>query len=153
MRGAIILGIAAVISMLSSIGWAGAKPLPAKPTPTCSAIAFRALPPGSGDGEQTAGLYKSRLARLELRATVQNGAPENYYLVANGNRLTSAKSDLPAIADSCAAAKKLPKPDTASASCNGDHFSLVIAHAGNERYALLYGGEGTTWKYCGAGTF
>ena len=105
------------------------------------------------DGEQTAGLYKSRLARLEFRATVQNGAPANYYLVANGSRLTSAKNDLPTVADSCAAAKKMPKPDTASASCNGDRFSLIIAHAGNERYALLYGGEGAAWKYCGAGIF
>jgi hypothetical protein len=153
MRGAIVLGIATVVSMSTSIGWAGAKPPPAKPAPACSAIAFRALSPGISDGEQTAGLYKSRLARLELRATVQNGAPANYYLVANGNRLTGAKNDLPTVADSCAAAKRMPKPDTASASCNGDRFSLIIAHAGNERYALLYGGEGTTWKYCGAGIF
>jgi hypothetical protein len=153
MRGAIVLGIVAAVSMSTNIDRAGAKQAPTKPAPTCSAIAFRALLPGGGDGEQTAGQYKSRLARLELRATVQNGAPANYYLVANGNRLNSAKSDLPTAADSCALAKKMPKPDTASTSCNGDRFSLVIAHAGNERYALLYGGEGATWKYCGAGTF
>jgi hypothetical protein len=146
MRGAIVLSIATLVSMSTGIGWAGAKPAPAKPAPTCSAIAFRALSSGSSDGEQTAGLYKSRLARLELRATVQNGAPANYYLVANGNRLTSAKNDLPTVADSCAAAKRMRKPDAVSASCNGDRFSLIIAHAGNERYALLYGGEGTTWK-------
>jgi len=64
-------------------------------------------------------LYKSRLARLELRATVHNGAPSNYYLIANGNRLAAAKTDLPAAAESCATAKKMPKPQTASASCTG----------------------------------
>ena len=153
MRSAIVLGIAAFVSTPVGIGWAGAKPPSAKPAPACSAIAFRALPTANGDGEQIAGLYKSRLARLELRATVQNGAPANYYLVANGSRLNSATSGLPTTAGNCAAAKKMPKPDTASSSCNGDRFSLIIAHAGNERYALLYGGEGTTWKYCGAGTF
>jgi hypothetical protein len=84
------LGIAAFVAMSTGIGWAGATPPSAKPAPACSAIAFRALPMGNGDGEQIAGLYKSRLARLELRATVQNGAPANYYLVANGNRLNSA---------------------------------------------------------------
>ena len=153
MRRAIIVGLATVISMATSTGWAGGKPPPAKQAPVCSALAFRALPAGSGEGEQTAGLYKSRLARFELRATVQNGAPANYYLVANGSRLSVAKGSLPAAADSCAVAKKMPKPDMVAASCNGERFSLVIAHAGNERYALLYGGEGATWKYCGAGTF
>lgn len=155
MRIAIILGIASVILLADSAGWAGSKPPPAKPAPACSAITFRSLPAGAGEGEgeQTAGLYKSRLARLELRATVQNGAPANYYLVANGNRLSSAKGSLPAAADTCAATKKMPKPDIVSASCNGERFSLIIAHTGSERYALLYGIEGTTWKYCGAGTF
>jgi hypothetical protein len=153
MRRAIIVGLATAISMATSTGWAGGKPPPAKQAPVCSALAFRALPAGSGEGEQTAGLYKSRLARFELRATVQNGAPANYYLVANGSRLGAAKGSLPTAADSCAVAKKMPKPDIVVASCNGERFSLVIAHAGNERYALLYSGEGTTWKYCGAGTF
>ena len=62
----------------------------AKEAPACAALVFRPLPAGGTDGEQTAGSYKSRFARLELRATVQNGAAVNYYLVAGGNRITSA---------------------------------------------------------------
>jgi hypothetical protein len=150
MKIAIIFGLAAV--MWGNIGWAaGAKPT--KPAPTCAALAFRALPGSSTDGEQTAGLYKSRLARLELRATVQNGAPGNYYLVANGNKLAAAKTSLPPAAESCATAKKMPKPQAASASCTGERFEVVIAHAGTQRYALLYAAENATWKYCGAGNF
>ena len=88
---AVILGLAVGIS--ANLGWAASSPggKPIKPAPACAAIAFRALPGGGADGEQTAGLYKSRLARLELRATVHNGAPSNYYLVANGNRLAGRK--------------------------------------------------------------
>jgi hypothetical protein len=153
MKIAIILGVAVCIS--ANFGWAASSPggKPTKPAPACSAIAFRALPGGGTDGEQTAGLYKSRLARLELRATVHNGAPSNYYLIANGNRLAAAKTDLPAAAESCATVKKMPKPQTASASCTGERFSLVVAHAGDRRYALLYATENATWRYCGAGNF
>jgi hypothetical protein len=153
MKIAIILGIA--VGMSVNVGLAAGPPggKPTKPAPTCAAIAFRALPAGSADGEQIAGLYKSRLARLELHATVQDGAPANYYLVANGNRLTAANGGLPAVAESCAAAKKMPKPQAASTSCTGERFALVVAHAGDQRYALLYAAENATWKYCGAGNF
>ena len=137
MKIAIILGL--TVGMSANLGWAASPPggKPTKPAPACAAIAFRALPGGAADGEQTAGLYKSRLARLELRATVQNGAPANYYLIANGNRLAAAQSGLPAAAESCATAKKMPKPQAASASCTGGRFDVVVAHAGNQRYALL----------------
>jgi hypothetical protein len=153
MKIAIILGLA--VGMSVNLAWAAAPSggKPTKPAPACAAIAFRSLPGGGADGEQTAGLYKSRLARLELRATVQNGTPADYYLIANGNRLAAAKSGLPAVAESCATAKKMPKPQAASASCTGGRFALVVAHAGNQRYALLYAAENATWKYCSAGNF
>jgi hypothetical protein len=32
-------------------------------------------------------------------------------------------------------------------------FALVVAHAGNQRYALLYAAENVTLKHCGAGNF
>jgi hypothetical protein len=79
MKTAIILGLA--VGMSVNLGWA-ASPTGGKP-PVCAAITFRALPEGGADGEQTAGLYKSRLARLELRATVQNGTPADYYGAGN----------------------------------------------------------------------
>jgi hypothetical protein len=153
MKIAIILGLA--VGMWVNAGWAVGPPgtKSTKPAPACASIAFRALPAGGADGEQTAGLYKSRLARLELRATVQNGAPANYYLVANGNRLATTKTGLPPAAESCATAKKMPAPQAVSASCTGERFALVVAHAGDQRYALLYAAENATWKYCGAGNF
>jgi hypothetical protein len=153
MKIAIILGLA--VGMSANLGWAASLPggKQTKPAPACAAIAFRALPGGGADGEQTAGLYKSRLARLELRTTVQNGTPADYYLIANGNRLAATKSGLPAAAESCATAKKMPKPQAASASYTGGRFALLIAHAGNQRYALLYAAENATWKYCSAGNF
>lgn len=86
-----------------------AKQTGAKPAPACAALVFRPLPAGSADGEQLAGTYKSRFARLELRGTVQNGAPVTYYLMASGNRVVAVPK-LPQAAGDCAAAKKLPRP-------------------------------------------
>ncbi len=157
MRIAIMWGMAAVLALAANGAWATskapAKVKGAKSAPSCAAIAFRSLPGGGNDGEQSAGLYKSRHAKLELHATVQNGAAANYYMIANGSRLAALKAGLPAAAESCATAKKMPKPQAAAAACTGDGFKLLVAHAGSERYALLYGREGGAWKYCGAGSF
>jgi hypothetical protein len=125
----------------------------AKPAPSCAALAFRPLPGGTADGEQTAGTYKSRLAHFELRGTVQNGAPANYYLVANGARIASAAQTVAPAAGDCAVAKKMPRPGVAAASCTGDRFTVVIAHAGNKRFALLYAQNGGAASFCDAGSF
>ncbi|HEX9534502.1 MAG TPA: hypothetical protein VF924_03465, partial [Stellaceae bacterium] len=55
-----------------------------KAAPACSAISFRPLPPGMPDGEQQAGMYKSRHGRLELRAEVKQGNPSDYYVTSAG---------------------------------------------------------------------
>src|SRR4051794_9972354 len=73
---------------------ADAKHAAGKAARACAALVFRPLPGGATEGEQTAGQYRSRLARLELRGTVQNGAPANYYLVANGARVAGAAQSL-----------------------------------------------------------
>jgi hypothetical protein len=125
----------------------------AKPAPSCAALAFRPLPAGTPDGEQTAGMYKSRRARLELHGTVQNGAPANYYLVANGARIAAVAQTLPPAAGDCAVAKKMPRPDAAAASCTGDKFTVVVAHAGDKRFALLYAQNLGAASFCGAGSF
>lgn len=129
-----------------------AKPAAAKPAPSCAALVFRALHAGTADGEQTAGTYSSRLARLELRGSVQNGAPTNYYLMANGSKIGVAASVPPAAGD-CAAAKKMPRPGTVAGSCGGDKFTVVVAHAGDKRFALLYGERDGSWSFCNAGSF
>jgi hypothetical protein len=161
MRIAIAFGTALAVVLAAPAVWgaahptgkhAAAKPAAAKPAPSCAALAFRPLPSGASDGEQTAGMYRSRLARLELRASVQNGAPENYYVIAGGNRLAAAQS-LPDAAGNCAALKKMPKPQSAAAACTGDRFTLVVAHAAEKRYALLYAASAGAWRFCNAGTF
>jgi hypothetical protein len=132
---------------------AAAKPAAPKGPPTCAAIEFRPVPSGLSDGEQTAGLYKSRFGKIELHAAVKQGEPTDYFVVANGKRLTTASAALPEPALACAAAKKLPKPDAATAACTGQRFKLVVAHAGKDRLGLLYALDGASWRFCSAGSF
>jgi len=127
-----------------------------KTAPSCAALAFRPVPAGASDGEQTAGMYRSRFARLELRATLQNGAAANYYIVSGGTRLAAAPA-VPSAVGNCANAKKMPNPQADAASgaesCTGDRFTLVVSHADDKRYALLYAANGGSWKFCSGGTF
>ena len=143
---------AVVFAVSASPGWTAAKPAPGKSAPLCAALAFRPLPGGTSDGEQTAGMYRSRFARLELRASVQNGAPANYYIVAGGTRLPAAQG-LPEAAANCASLKKMPLPQAATDSCTGDRFMMVVAHGDDKRYAMLYAASGSNWRFCNAGTF
>ncbi len=149
-----VLGLSAVAA--TSVSFAAQKPAEKpstmKAAPACAALVFRPLPSGTSDGEQIAGTYKSRFARLELSGTVQNGAPVNYYLATNGKRI-SGGAQVPQAAAGCAATKKMPKPATPQSSCTGERFTAVLAHAGDKRVALLYALNGGTWKFCDAGAF
>jgi hypothetical protein len=149
---ALSIALAVVFAVAASPGWAAAKPAAGKPAPSCAALAFRPVPAGTSDGEQTAGMYRSRFAKLELRASVQNGAPANYYIVAGGTRLPAAQG-LPEAAANCAALKKMPLPQATVDACTGDRFTMVVAHAGDKRYAMLYAANGSNWRFCNAGTF
>jgi hypothetical protein len=149
------ISLAVVFGLATSQGWAAAKPVHAaagKAAPSCAALAFRPLPAGASDGEQSAGTYHSRFARLELRASVQNGAPANYYVMAGGTRLAAAQG-VPTAVGNCASVKKMPAPQAGADSCTGDRFTLVVSHADDKRYALLYAASGGGWKFCSAGTF
>src|SRR5260221_13843117 len=104
-----VLGLSAVAA--PSVSFAGQKPAEKpstmKAAPACAALVFRPLPSGTSDGDQIAATYKSRFARLELSGTVQNGAPENYYLPTNGKRISGGARGRRAAAG-CAATKKMP---------------------------------------------
>jgi hypothetical protein len=152
MRSTIVFGIGLTLGLAAFTAAAATKP-PAKAPPACAAITFRPLPPGMTDGEQQAGMYKSRHARLELRGEVKQGTPVDYYVTAGGKRVAAAQASLPEAATSCAATKKMPKPETPASSCTGQRFTVVVAHAGNQRLALLYGLDGGSWRFCSAGTF
>ena len=153
MRRVLVVGIGLSLSLLAVSAIAATKPPAQKAPPACAAITFRAVPSGMTDGEQQAGMYKSRHARLALHAQVKQGEPVDYFILVGGKRLTAAPSSLPKAAASCAAAKKMPAPGAPASSCTGQRFTVVVAHSGNERLAMLYGFEGTAWHFCTAGTF
>jgi hypothetical protein len=141
---ALALAVAPTAAMAKTAG---------KAPPACAALHFRPLPPGMTDGDHQAGMYRSRLARLEVYGEVKQGNPVDYYVVAGGKRIAGAPADLPEAAVNCAAAKKMPKPEAAASSCTGQRFSVVVAHAGDQRLALLYGEDGGSWRFCSAGAF
>jgi hypothetical protein len=153
MRSTLAVGFGLALSLPAVAAIAASKPPAQKAPPACAAITFRPLPSGMTDGEQQAGMYKSRHARLALHAQVKQGEPIDYFVIAGGKRLAPGPASLPEAATSCAAAKKMPPPGTPASSCTGQHFTVVVAHAGNERLAMLYALDGSTWRFCTAGSF
>ena len=153
MRRTLAVGVGLALSLHAVAAAAANKPPAQKAPPACAAITFRPLPSGMTDGEQQAGMYKSRHARLALHAEVKQGEPVDYFVVAGGKRLAAGPASLPEAAASCAAAKKMPAPGTPASSCAGQRFTVVVAHAGNERLAMLYALDGSAWRFCTAGSF
>ncbi len=153
MKSGIAVGIGVAVGLAAFGADAAGKTPVAKGPPTCAAIAFRPVPSGMADGEQTAGLYKSRFGKIELHAEVKQGEPVDYFVVAGGKRLAAAPATLPEAALGCAAAKKLPAPGAAASPCTGQGFKLVVAHAGKDRLGLLYALDGASWRFCSAGVF
>jgi hypothetical protein len=142
------------LGMMAVGAFAATKHPAAKGPPACGALTFRAVASGESDGDQQAGFYRSRYGTLALHADVKGGQPVDYFVLADGKRLAAAPASLPDWAVSCAVAKKLPKPAGAGASpCTGQRFRVVVAHDGNQRLALLYGSDGSTWHYCSAGGY
>jgi len=153
MRRTLAVGVGLALSLHAVAAAAANKPPAQKAPPACAAITFRPLPSGMTDGEQQAGMYKSRHARLALHAEVKQGEPVDYFVVAGGKRLAAGPASLPEAAASCAAAKKMPTPGTPASSCTGQRFTVVVAHAGSERLAMLYTLDGSAWRFCTAGSF
>lgn len=142
-----LAGAASLVLLFStSNAWSQAKGPPA-----CSAIHFRAIPAGTGDGAQTAGLYRSRfIGLLEVKGNVKNGQVENYFVTINNNQLAPA-GDLPKSVASCATSKHLPPPATPASACTGDRLTVLIDHTTDKRYVLLYAQQGSKWTFCSAG--
>ena len=117
----------------------------------CAAIAFHPVAPGSADGQQEAGYYKSRLGRIEVRATVKGGTATRYYVSLDGAVLASLRAALPPLVAACAKAKGLTPPLHADASCIGDRLVVLIADVDGHHYLLLYARHGHAWHFCSAG--
>ncbi|SRR5579875_1715673 len=118
--------------------------------PDCSAIAFRPILAHTSDGDQDVGLYKSRFGRIEVKASVRDGATQNYFVEINGKPLQPAAS-LPPVIGVCAKAKRLPPPAAANPACTGDQLQVLNVHNGEDRYVLLYAHHAGAWHFCSAG--
>jgi hypothetical protein len=154
MKRTILACVGLALGMMTVGAFAATKHAAEKGPPACSALTFRAVASGASDGEQQAGFYRSRYGTLALHADVKQGAPVDYFVLADGKRLAAAPATLPDWAANCAAMKKLSKPAAPGASpCTGQRFKVVLAHSGNQRLALLYGYDGSTWRYCSAGSY
>jgi len=154
MRRTILACVGLALGMMAADAFAATKRPAEKGPPACGALTFRAVAAVAGDGDQQAGFYRSRYGTLALHADVKGGQPVDYFVLADGKRLAAAPATLPDWAADCAAAKQMPKPAAAGTSpCSGQRFRVVIAHAGDARLALLYGLDGSTWRYCSAGSF
>jgi len=147
------VGIGLVLGLATLTAAAATKPPSSKGAPACGALRFRPLPSGMSDGDQQAGMYRSRFARIELRAEVKQGEPNDYFVTSGGKRLAAAPASLQEAAVSCAAAKKMPAPGTPASPCTGQSFTVVLVHSGSERLGLLYALDGSAWRFCSAGSF
>ena len=155
MKGLLSIAVGLAIALAAAPADAApkAKAPAEKGPPACGALTFRPLPSGMPDGEQQAGLYKSRFSKLELIGEIKGGAVVDYHVTAGGKPLTALNAALPAEVANCAAVKKLPKPTQPAAACTGEHFRVLVTHAGNERLAVLYAEDNNSWRYCSAGSF
>lgn len=141
--------VVVLVAGLVGTGREGAA-APSGTPPNCSAIAFRPILARSGDGEQDAGLYKSRYGRIEVKATVKDGTTQNYFVEINGKPLTKAPN-LPNAIALCAKAKRLPAPGAPDPACVGDQLQVMNVHSGDNRYVLLYAHRAGAWHFCSAG--
>jgi hypothetical protein len=146
MRLFLALGLG--VALLTSPALAADK----KGPPSCAAIDFRPVAQGMSDGEQDAGLYRSRFGRIEMKASVKGGAAQDYQAVVNGKPL-KALSTLPQAAVDCASTKKIPATARAPSPC-GDaaKLRLVITQHGADKVLATYGLKGKAWNLCKMGT-
>lgn len=145
LRGLAAAALAAALAWPAATAWSQAKQ-----PPSCAAIKFRPLPSGLNDGDQDAGLYKSRFGRIVVKGTVKGGQVETYYVTVGGNRPADAGA-LPKSVGACAAAKRLPAPSKPSEPCLGDRLQVLVDHSGSKRYVLLYAHQSGKWQLCSAG--
>ena len=130
-----------------------AAPAAAKEPPACAAISFRTIAAGGPDGEQDAGLYKSRFGKIEVKADVKGGQGTNYVMVLNGKKV-EGPANPPKLSESCLKSKhvKVPVVKQPAGSCTGSRFRVVIDRSGGKATAAFFGLQGEDWAYCSATT-
>ena len=122
-----------------------------KDAPTCGAITFRPIASGMSDGEQEAGLYKSRFGKIEIRAAVKGGEAQEYHMLFNGKPPTALSGPVPKAAEDCLHSKHVAVPvKSMQGACLGTRFRVVVHHEGNDRLAMFFGLKGSEWNLCSA---
>lgn len=145
--------VAACIAALSTPAFAATKAEPAakKEPPSCSALTFRAVAPGTSDGVQQAGTYSSRFVKMAIKANVSGGVPTGYWMEMNGRKPEALAGGIPAGADSCLKSKKMATPVKAvGGACVGERFRVVMDRSLKEPAAMLFALDGKDWKFCSA---
>ena len=150
MRSAPVVSAVATLMLIAVASGVGARAADKEP-PACAAITFRPVPSGLSDGEQNAGLYKSRFGRIEVMATVKNGEALDYFVDVNGKRPAAISGALPESVAACAKAKRLGAAANPPEHCLGDKLAVLIDHTSAQRYVLLYAHRGSEWHFCSVG--
>lgn len=152
MRSAPVIPVVATVLLIAlTLPTANTARAADKEPPACAALTFRPVPSGLSDGEQNAGLYKSRFGRIEVMATVKNGEAVDYVVNVNGKPPSTITGALPASIASCAKAKRLGAVGNPPEHCIGDKLAVLIDHTGAQRYVLLYAHRANEWHFCSAG--
>ena len=147
------IALAACLTSLFAFA-AGSAQAAEKAAPACGAISFRPIASGMSDGEQDAGLYKSRFVKIEIKATVKSGEPQENHMVLNGKAPTPLSGPLPKSVDACLRSKHVVVPvKPMEGACLGTRFRVVTQHEGKDRLAMFFGLKGSEWHLCSAAKF
>lgn len=124
-----------------------------KEPPACAAISFRPIASGSPDGEQDAGLYKSRFGKIEVKASVKGGLASNYYMVVGGKKV-DGPANPPKVSEPCLKSKHVSVPfqKQSPGACVGTRFRIVVDRSGGKPTLVFFGLQGNEWAYCSATT-
>lgn len=143
--------VCATAAVTAAVLAASAAPAQAKEPPACAAISFRTIAPGGPDGEQEAGLYKSRFGKIEIKTDVKGGQGTNYVMVLNGKKV-EGPANPPKLSDSCLKSKhvKVPFAKQPAGSCTGTRFRVIIDRSSGKATAAFFGLQGEDWAYCSA---
>ncbi|HYM32261.1 MAG TPA: hypothetical protein VEU47_13230 [Candidatus Cybelea sp.] len=147
----IALGFAAAILAWNTASPAAAAAKAGKEAPSCAAITFRPIASGMSDGEQDAGLYKSRFGKIEVRANVKGGEAQEYHMLFNGKPPTALSGPVPKAAEDCLRTKHVAVPvKQMQGACLGTRFRVVVHHEGADRVAMFFALKGSEWNLCSA---
>ncbi|MSO76045.1 MAG: hypothetical protein EXQ87_03910 [Alphaproteobacteria bacterium] len=148
-------GRAVLAALTAGLFWAvapdTAEAANKKEAPACAQISFRPLVPGAPDGEQAAGLYKSRFGKIEVKANVKGGEAQDYFMTINGKRPAAFGGPLPKHVETCLKAKHVVVPvKSQTGACLGGRFRVVVDRSAAPHLAMFFGLKGKEWHLCSA---